>query len=420
MKIGFVMGSVSRNAGGLLGAMAGLGVGLEKCPGISATVFGVADEYSEADRAEWGRVPRILAQVRGPRSVCYCPGMYRSLEEWAPDVVHSVSLWGYPTVHVNRLARRREIPYLVAPHGQLDSWALANSAWKKRVAMALCTRRNLAGAACLHALNANEARSIRALGLRNPICVIPNGVDVPDPMGRKVATPDGLPEVAALEQLKAGGRKILLYLGRIHPKKGLRNLIQAWTQIQSREVRSERGAQPDKWTLVVAGWDEGGHEAELQRLASRLRLRWLAVADCGSGSVANADIVFVGPQFGAAKTAWFGGCDGFVLPSYSEGLPLVVLEAWSHGKPVVMTPECNLEEGFAVGAAVRVDTEVDSVADGLSLLFSRSEDERVACGEKGRLLVERCFRWPKIAADMADVYRWIRCGGAVPSSVQCI
>jgi poly(glycerol-phosphate) alpha-glucosyltransferase len=152
--------------------------------------------------------------------------------------------------------------------------------------------------------------------------------------------------------------------------------------------------------LAIAGWEEGGHQSELQKLAAELRL--------------PSSVIFLGPQFGEAKAACYRACDAFILPSFSEGLPMVVLEAWSYGKPVLMTPECNLKEGFAAQAALRIQPNVESISEGLKGLFEMSEVERQAMGRRGLALVQDRFVWPRIALQMQDVYNWLVGGGPQP------
>jgi poly(glycerol-phosphate) alpha-glucosyltransferase len=128
-------------------------------------------------------------------------------------------------------------------------------------------------------------------------------------------------------------------------------------------------------------------------------------------------VVFLGPQFGEAKAACYRECDAFILPSLSEGLPMVVLEAWSHGKPVLMTPECNLPEGFAANAAIRIQPSVESITQGLRELFRAPHSALCTLGTNGRKLVARKFTWPKVAADMKSVYEWVLGGGPKPGCV---
>ena len=181
---------------------------------------------------------------------------------------------------------------------------------------------------------------------------------------------------------------MLFFLSRLHPKKGLSIFLDAWARARQHGLP---GAE--EWQLVIAGWEQGGHQAELEDQA-----RELAVAD---------SVHFVGPQFDLAKAASLQRADAYVLPSLSEGLPMAVLEAWSYARPVMMTPQCNLPEGFAAGAAIRIEPEVESVVSGLGALFAMSGLERKAMGQRGRDLVERQFTWRRVGAEMANVYRWV-------------
>jgi len=304
----------------------------------------------------------------------------------------------------------------------LDPWAVKNSAWKKRLALLLYEREHLANAACIRALCEAEAKAIRAFGLKNPICIVPNGIDIPEVSSQKSVVSSQKAngnefQVSGFSVSDfASGRKTLLFLGRIHPKKGLVNLIKAWA-VSNRKS--------EEWVLAIAGWDQGGHESGLKRLATELGIAWADVRDSGAGSgergVANlapSSLLFLGPQYGEDKAACYRNCDAFILPSFSEGLPMVVLEAWTHGKPVLMTPECNLPEGFAAGAALRIEPSAESIAQGLLLLFQFSISDLQSTGSRGRALVAGKFAWPIIAVEMKSVYDWVLGGGPKPECVQ--
>ena len=296
----------------------------------------------------------------------------------------------YPSLASLRWSRRgrERRSYVVSPHGMLDPWAVRNSRLKKRLVAWWFEDAHLAGAACLHALADSEARAIRSYGLRNPICIIPSGVDLPDD------EPRAPPPWAA----EADGRRVLLYLGRLHPKKGLLNLVRAWAAVQA-----DPSAVAGDWVLVIAGWDQGGHEAKLRRLIDELG--------------AARTIRLVGPQFGDRKTASLAFADAFVLPSVSEGLPIAVLEAWSFGLPVLMTDACNLPEGFAAGAALRTGTDALPMAEALRALMAVSDADRQAMGARGRSLVQERFAWPTIAKQTSSVYEWVLGGGPPPACI---
>jgi poly(glycerol-phosphate) alpha-glucosyltransferase len=269
----------------------------------------------------------------------------------------------------------------------LDPWALHNSRWKKIIAGFAFERRHLKNAACIHAINHAEAAAIRAFGLKNPICIIPNGVEVPASNAA-----DRMPPWATD---MVGNRKVLLYLGRLHPKKGLSILLRGWKEAFKHEK---------DWILVIAGWDQGGHRRELEQLTRELK-----IAD---------SVQFTGPLFGKARDTAYQNADAFVLPSLSEGQPLVVLEAWSHARPVLMTQECNLPEGFENGAAIRMSATVEGAAEALGRLFALEESALEEVGRRGRDLVTANFSWSQIASQMFAVYKWLLGHSAPPDCVQ--
>jgi poly(glycerol-phosphate) alpha-glucosyltransferase len=128
-------------------------------------------------------------------------------------------------------------------------------------------------------------------------------------------------------------------------------------------------------------------------------------------------VEFIGPLFGQAKAAALSSADAFVLPSRSEGLPMAVLEAWSHAKPVLITTACNLTEGVTAGAAIETEPTRTSIADGLARLAKLDSEGLDAMGRRGRELVEARFSWPKIAADLGRVYAAVAAGRDLPSEL---
>jgi poly(glycerol-phosphate) alpha-glucosyltransferase len=240
---------------------------------------------------------------------------------------------------------------------------------------------------------------------------------------------------------KTEGKKRLLFLGRIHPKKGLIGALRAWAELRNSPSAIRDSAE---WQFVIAGWDQGGHEAELRALCGELGLKIASVFSHGgtrstegqnlklnsynlktkhaidiqggrrpeNGSsrrltLPDVDVVFFGPAFGEDKDALLRSADAFILPSFSEGLPMSVLEAWSYGLPVVKTPECNLPEGFVFGAALEIRSGEGSFQDGMRILIEMTNQERAAMGMRGRRLVEDRFTWSKVAASMKEVYESI-------------
>jgi poly(glycerol-phosphate) alpha-glucosyltransferase len=327
--------------------------------------------------------------VSGPQAFGYARDLSLALDLQA-DLLYAATLWRYPSWAALKWAQKTGKPMIVAPHGSLDAWALRNSFWKKRLAARLFKDRQLQAAFCLRALSESEADSLRVYGLRNPIAIIPNGITLTEENGRH--------ERRMRASVEA---KTLLFLGRVHPKKGLVNLLRAWHEVKKREG----------WRLLIAGWDQGGHQQELEQLCRELRLRF-ETGDQG------AEVIFTGPLFDEKKKALLRSSDALILPSWSEGLPMAVLEAWADGIPVLMTPECHLSEGFLAAAAVRIETNSASIAQGLRELFSMSDGEREEMGLRGRNLVAKNFTWQKAALLMKEVYDWALGGGSPPECVR--
>src|SRR5439155_24572958 len=201
-------------------------------------------------------------------------------------------------------------------HEALAPFAIQISAWKKRIAWMAYERENLDNCSCLHALSQAEAAQCRDLGLRNPIAVIPNGISaewLDDPPG-----PCAFRKKLGLSPES----RIVLYLGRLHRKKGISMLLDALAQV--------RPLLRERWQVVIAGVDEGNHESELREQAQRLAL--------------SSAVVFPGPLFGAEKRDAYAAADLFVLPSYSEGFPISVLEALAAGVPVFTTTAVPLDD----------------------------------------------------------------------------
>ena len=389
MKLAIPTLSVSRAAGRLFFSVRRLAQELLLRHDLRCSVFGPRDSFAEQDLKHWAPLRPVTYPVRGPMALGYSADLGHHLDRFRPEIIHSHGIWMYYSLASSRWSRRAHVPHIVSPRGMLDPWALAHKTWKKRLAGCLYENRSLRAATCLHALNQSEYESIRRYGLKSPVCVIPNGIDVPthDAEVHRGWGTLGFPQLE--------GRKVLLYLGRLHPKKGLPALLHAWAETK-RRTRED-------WTLAIAGWDQGNHERQLAGLITDLAI--------------NDTVLLIGPQFDKSKDACFRQADGFILPSVSEGLPMVVLEAWSYGLPVIMTPECNLPGGFQANAAVRIETRKESIRCGLERFFLLSERERQRMGNNGLEVVKQRYSWASAAKQMRSVYEWAIGGGSTPDCV---
>lgn len=357
---------------------------------VEAEVFGKRDRFTEEDASAWDPVAVHAVSAHGPAGLGCVSQLPSAIKAFDPDLLHVQGIWQFQSLVALRWAQRvgakGRSPHVISPRGMLDSWALAHSRWKKRLVGKLFEDAHLRSAGCIHALNLSEARSIRSFGLSNPIAVIPNGVVVPSGAESEFGPlPDGWPQ----------SRQVVLFIGRLHSKKGLLPLVDGWA---ASDPLKRRG-----WHLVIAGWDDGNHVADVQQ----------RIADNG----VDAEVTLIGPLYGRSKEATLQAADAFVLPSQSEGLPMAVLEAWSYGLPSLISGACNLPEAFEAHAAIRCEPNTDSVRAALGQLFGMPVGARRAMGTAAGSLVEDDFSLDVVTRRMADVYRWLLLDEAMPECV---
>ncbi|HEU5117687.1 MAG TPA: glycosyltransferase [Isosphaeraceae bacterium] len=326
------------------------------------------------------RVPSTLRLI-GPE-----PDLSRFVR--TADVVHLHGLWQAHTRKGAQAARRYRVPYLVAAHGMAEPWALRHKALKKKLYTALVEGKNLRLAGCLHALSKPEVGHLRALAPHAPVALVPNGVNL-EPF-------EDLPDRSVLEAVypQLAGRRLILFFGRLHVKKGLDLLAESFSAVAS--------DHPDAH-LVLAGRDDGALGPFRQRLeAHRLSDRVTVL-----GHVAGE----------TARQVW-GAADAFVLPSYSEGFSMAVLEALAARKPVLASTACHFPELQEAGGALIQPPSVEGITLGLRTLLELSPSERLAMADRGRALVESRFTWTRQAERLAEVYRWLGSGGPPPEAVE--
>lgn len=314
-----------------------------------------------------------LATIRAPRLRAWLAG---NLKGW--DYLHMHGVWNPMLPIAAGAARKLGIPYAVVPHGMLDPWCLTGQGFakglKKKIALAIAYRGMLERANFLHVLNADEGRLMKPLGLRSPTVVIPNGVfmseisPLPAAGGFRAKHPE------------LGSDPYILFLSRLHFKKGLDYLADAFASI----LPKHPGLR-----LVIAGPDDG-MVAPLKEQVARL-----GVAD---------RVHFVGSVYGPDKLASFVDCEVFCLPSRQEGFSMAITEALACRKPVVISDQCHFPEVAETRSGYVTPVGAEPTAVALDAALSLAPAEAAAMGERGYELVTGQFTWPRIAERTVEAY----------------
>jgi len=295
------------------------------------------------------------------------------------SVIHSHGIWLPLNHHASQAGRRLKIPVVVHPHGMLEPWSLEYKYWKKKLAMLAFQGADLDASAALVATSESEYESFRRLGLRQPIAIVPNGVSMAGQSFDRVA-------------FEPSSKKIALFLSRIHPKKGIPDLLRAWASLR----------RPD-WLLRIVGPEEMGHLAECESLA-----RALGIAH---------EVEFIGEVNGSAKAAAFEEASLFVLPSYSENFGNVVAEALSYALPVITTQGTPWADLVSHECGWWVPCGEASIKVALAEAIDMPAHQRLAMGKRGKAYVAR-YTWQRNAQQTCDFYRWLLGKGALPPFVR--
>jgi len=279
-------------------------------------------------------------------------------------------------------------PTVLSPHGSLEEYALGISRFKKHIAKIAYEAKNLREATCLTASSAAEVISFRKYGLSQPVAVIPNGV-----------SDSWLSSKADGAKFRRGfsipsAKRILLFLSRIHPKKGLFLLFEAMA-----ELRPELA----DWLLIIAGPDQIGHRQELERSAGHLGI--------------DPYIKFVGPLSGQMKRDAFDSAKLFVLPTHSENFGIVVAEALGAGLPVLTTRGAPWGELAKERCGWWTDIKPEALQEALFQAIRMTDSELAAMGERGRQLVSAKYTWRAAAQKAVVLYSWLLGDGPTPDFV---
>lgn len=287
------------------------------------------------------------------------------------DVLHIHGLWLKMYHQAAQWARANGIPVVWSTHGMTAPWSMHHKWWKKLPAWLLYQKRDLKSATAIHCTTEQEVEWNKALGFKN--CFIA-------PLGTRLP-----PIVGVSSSSSRKDDKVLLFVGRIYPVKGLVNLIKAWAL-----------SNADGWKLRIVGPDEAGHLAELEALVRELEL--------------VDSVEFVGPKFGDDLSAEYDKCDCLVLPSFTENFGATVVDAMAHVKPCIASTFTPWRELRDRGCGWWVSNEPEKLAAAIKEMMSLDDATRRDMGAKGRRLVEEKYTWGAVAETMISKYKEI-CNG---------
>ena len=316
---------------------------------------------------------------RGPGRLGRSPALKRWLDGQVRDgrvgIVHNHGMWRMNAVYPGWVVRKGRSKLIVSPRGTFSRWAMRQGSRAKQVFWPALQRPALARAACFHAAAEPEYEDIRRLGFRQPVAVIPNGVDLPD------------------EGDDDGDGRTVLFLARLHPTKGVDVLIDAWRLVQDRF--------PD-WRLVIAGHDveDGGPSGYMDLMRRRVET---------SGA---ARVSFTGELRGRAKWDAYRSAAVYVLPSHSESFGMTIAEALAAGTPVITTRETPWRDLETQGAGWWIDTGAAPLAACLREALTAGAPALRRMGRRGRGWMAAEFSWVDVGRRMARTYDWLREEGA--------
>ncbi|MHC5757585.1 glycosyltransferase [Nostoc sp.] len=290
------------------------------------------------------------------------------------DIVHSQTVFAPMISVAHSICKYFHIPYIVTPHGMLEPWALSYKAWKKRIYYKVFENPVIQNSNAIQATSSFELNNINSLKFQNTVFV-PNGIR------RQEFEPLSNPEIFYQQFPETRGKTLILFLGRIDPKKGLDLLAPAFAKVYNQFPHTH---------LVVAGPDNIGFMDKAQN--------YFLQADCLDA------VTFTGMVSGALKYAALAAANLYVAPSYSEGFSISILEGMASGLPCIITTACNFPEAAKAEAAHVVEINVNAIANALIECLSNPQ-QATEMGDRARKFIFQNYTWDRAADKLIQVYK---------------
>lgn len=389
MKILTFISSLSLNGGGPSRSVPILVKGLAE-EGVDITLMTIRSENMNIHALE-GTTARLKILELGHTSL----DMERYILKERFDLIQMQSIWDIPYHQLAKVAQKLRIPYIITPRGMLEPWSLKQKYWKKKLALMLYQMKDLQRAACIFTTAEMEAKNVRKLGVHVPISVIPNGIETEGYFCRESI--DGV-------------KKQILFLSRVHVKKGIELLIDAYSHLHN--------DFPD-WSVVIVGNGEADY---IKALKDRVN----------SSDLENY-IKILPPVFGDAKIKLYQESSLFCLPSYSENFGMVIAEAMSCGVPVITTngtpwqllngKEATMSASLELLGEDRrtgwcIELSVDNLESALREAMSMKFSDLYEMGQRGSKLVNENFNYHSVAKKTKRLYEWILNNNEKPDFVE--
>ena len=300
--------------------------------------------------------------------------LFKEIVKINPTIVHIHGLWRVQTRITNELLKAK-IPYVITPHGMLDKWALSQSQLKKNISWYLWEKKALENSSFIQVLSTGELEYIKKINSAWKCHLISNGIFMPSNEDLKL---NAYPK--CWENKIPRNSNVLLFLGRFHKKKGINELIKAW------EVVSQYSYSKNWWICFVGS----GNLKRLKKFENPSE---------------NKRIIVSKPVYDLEKEKVFRNSSAFILSSFSEGLPMAVLEAMSYGIPCLISENCNLTEPLNIGAAIKTNPSVNEIIESLKYLIKMNDKEKKKISKLAYDYVSLHHNWPDLTAKLIDLYR---------------
>lgn len=322
----------------------------------------------------------LSSQYNGPKFLKYSKQFYRTIQNEINDetILHTHSLWNYPPYCAYKLSKKYKLPLIMSIRGNLYDWNLNKSKWKKDLAFKLFQMKMFKEATCLHATEENEHKAIRNLGIKTPVALISNGIEVTE--FENISSKE-----VAIENLKLDTTKrYILFMSRIDSKKGLEYLINGFIKLEK---------QFPQWKILIAGpvYDQKYFDK------INMAIRKAKIHD---------KVHYFGMVSGKKRLDLFAASELFILPAHTENFGMVIGEAMAAKLPVITTSGTPWKVLNDNNAGWWVDLNDENIVTALEKAMQKDPYELKEMGARGYETIKRDFTWEEVAYKMKQVYSW--------------